>query len=418
VDDVADVSGAWHRKARTAAALLALVLLDAASGYSGAASAGAQLGIDPKVLAAASPELLDRVRADPYNYFRLVNRDWTARVCEAFAAELPTLPTVQLHGDAHVEQYALMSGRWGLDDFDDSARGPAIVDIVRFLGSIDLALRQRGWTGDRNALFDRFMDGYRRGLSDPSYRPAAPAIVGRLRAEDPPRSPAAFLTWGESIMTPMSDASMKAVLAAVERFAPVVQRERPDLRDGYFRVSRAGWLDLGIGSAVTPKILMRVQGPTANPEDDALIEAKALRSLEGVACLELPASRPALRVIAASEQLGRLKHNILAVVPEPNLPEVVDRPEYLRDWWVRSWDRTYREIGLHDLRSSAELSGIVYDSGVQLGAGSVHRQTGENGRLLRTRSLTALTALDQRLRTVSTALVEELLKGWREFGGR
>ena len=39
-----------------------------------------------------------------------------------------------------------------LDDFDDSARGPALVDIVRFLGSIDLAARQRGWTRDRDAL--------------------------------------------------------------------------------------------------------------------------------------------------------------------------------------------------------------------------------------------------------------------------
>ena len=55
----------------------------------------------PEALAAASPELVDRLRADAFTYFRFINRTWTARVCEALA-DLTDAPIVRLHGDAHV----------------------------------------------------------------------------------------------------------------------------------------------------------------------------------------------------------------------------------------------------------------------------------------------------------------------------
>ena len=115
--------------------------------------ARAQLRPNPIALADAPPELIDRLRADPFTYFRFINRAWTTRVCEILA-DVPDPAIVRLHGDAHVEQFALTKDAWGLDDFDDSARGPAFVDIVSFLGSLDLAARQRGWTRSRNALWD------------------------------------------------------------------------------------------------------------------------------------------------------------------------------------------------------------------------------------------------------------------------
>src|SRR5262249_11837602 len=127
-------------------------------------SARGQLRPLPTALARASSELLDRLRADPFTYFRVVNRSWAARVCET-PGDVSDVPIMRLHGDAHVEQFALTKDAWGLDDFDDSARGPAFVDIVRFLGSVDLATRQRGWARDRDALWERFFQGYRAGLS-------------------------------------------------------------------------------------------------------------------------------------------------------------------------------------------------------------------------------------------------------------
>src|SRR5262249_36022489 len=97
-------------------------------------SARSQLRPSPWALAGASSELIDILRAYSLTYFRFNNRAWTARVCEAFA-DVTDVPVVRLHGDAHVEQFALSKDAWGLDDFDDSARGPLFVDIVRFLGS-------------------------------------------------------------------------------------------------------------------------------------------------------------------------------------------------------------------------------------------------------------------------------------------
>jgi len=108
-----------------------------------------ELSPETAVLAVVSPEVLERMRATPHDYFRFINHEWTARVCDVFASDVPQLPTVQLHGDAHVEQYAITSNAWGLDDFDDSTRGPALVDIVRFLGSIELVAQQRGWSRER-----------------------------------------------------------------------------------------------------------------------------------------------------------------------------------------------------------------------------------------------------------------------------
>jgi hypothetical protein len=132
-------------------------------------SAGGRLRPSPTAVASAPTELVNRLRADAFTYFRFVNRSWAARVCDAFH-DVSDLPIVRLHGDAHVEQYALTDNAWGLTDFDDSARGPEFIDIVRFLGSIDLATRQRGWTSDRDALWDRFFAGYRAGLANPAYR--------------------------------------------------------------------------------------------------------------------------------------------------------------------------------------------------------------------------------------------------------
>ena len=219
-----------------------------------------QLRPRPLALAGASAELIDRLRADPFAYFRFINRVWTERVCEAFA-DTPDLPIVRLHGDAHVEQFALTKDAWGLDDFDDSARGPAAIDIVRYLGSIDLATRERGWTQDRDALWDRFLEGYRRGLSDPDYRAPEPDIVRRLR-QQAPLTRTAYLAWGESLMQPLEEARLKSVVEGMGAFERFMRRERPDLAPGYFAVVRAGWLHIGVGSAAAKKVLIRVQGAT------------------------------------------------------------------------------------------------------------------------------------------------------------
>ena len=84
-------------------------------------------------------------------------------------------------------------------------------------------------------------------------------------------------------MKPLADVTMKAVVAAIEAFARVVLRDRPDLTPEYFRVVRAGWFQSGVGSAVSPKIMVRVQGPSDDPTDDELLELKKIEDLHGLA---------------------------------------------------------------------------------------------------------------------------------------
>jgi hypothetical protein len=316
---------------------------------------------------------------------------------------------VRLHGDAHVEQFALTKDAWGLDDFDDSTRGPAFVDIVRFLGSLDLATRQRGWTRSRDALWDRFFEGYRRSLSNPDYRPPEPDLVRQLRKEAPVTR-ADYLAWGEQQMQPMADDNMKSVLDGMVAFERFVRSQRPEIAAGYFAVIRAGWLRLGVGSAATRKVLIRVQGPTTDREDDELIEAKEVANLDGVGCLENSPTLQALRVVDGTRQLGRLKHDILAVGPTMLIPAAADRAEHWLNWWVSNWEPSYREVRISDLRSVDDLSDIAFDAGVQLGAGTIVS--------VRTQTLSSLRRLEGRLRSVTDTMIAELFAGWRELSTR
>jgi uncharacterized protein DUF2252 len=373
------------------------------------ATARGQIRADPAALANAPPALVNQLRADPFTYFRFVNRAWLDRVCAGFA-DVPGVPEVRLHGDAHLEQFAVTRDAWGLDDFDDAARGPAFVDLVRFMASIDLAIQQRGWTLDRDRLWGRFLEGYRRGLADPTYRPRAPSIVPRLRAKAP-ATRASFLAWGEARMEPMDSETSATVVKGMAAFERFIRTERADLQPGFFTVVRSGWLRIGVGSAVLRKILVRVQGLTPAAGDDVLIEAKEAADLDGLACLDKTNAPPAIRVIDAVRQLGRLKHDILAVGPTELIPGAQDRPNSL-EWWVSSWESTYQELHISDIHSSAELAGVAFDAGVQLGAG------GPQDAAARKELLSSLATLDARLRKETSAMVAELLAGWRELAGR
>jgi len=398
------------RKRRQWAIALALVSVSVI----GAAPGSQPLRAPPHALEDAPPKLIERLRADPYSYFRFINRSWIARVCDDFDRDLEQLLVVRLQGDAHVEQFAVTQDAWGLDDFDDSARGPAVVDITRFLGSIDLVARLRSWEKDREKLFDRFVEGYKRGLMEPEYLPPPPAIVYRLRAQAP-ATRAAFLAWAESKMQPLPDPAMKAVVAGIEAFARIELRKRRDLPPGYFRIVRAGLVQSGVGSAVNPKIMVRVRGPSDDPADDEILESKRIGDLGGLRCLKIPTVQPTLRIIDGSKQLGRLKHTLLAAGPELVVPEVEVRGERLQDWWIRNLDPSYRQVSLKDLQSTRDLFAIAYDSGVQLGAGRLQDQTVLLSVYDRKRILSATGRLEKRYRQEATKLVDDLLRGWREL---
>ena len=51
--------------------------------------------------------LQNAIDEEPLVYFRMINTQWAAAVCEAFTDQFSRMPAVRLQGDAHIEQYAL-----------------------------------------------------------------------------------------------------------------------------------------------------------------------------------------------------------------------------------------------------------------------------------------------------------------------
>jgi uncharacterized protein (DUF2252 family) len=210
---------------------------------------------------------------------------------------------VRLHGDAHVGQFAVTKDARGRDDFDDSTRGPTFVDIVRCLGSIDLAVRQRAWRRDRGTVWDRSFEGYRRGLAEPDYCPIEPDIV-RDPLKQTPNTPQAHLARGERQMQPIEPERLKAVHIGMDALGRLARRDRSDLAPDYFTVIRAGWLRMGVGSAAARKVLIRVQGQSADPADDELIEAKEVANRDGVACPEDSSAAQAFTRLMEADSLA------------------------------------------------------------------------------------------------------------------
>lgn len=375
----------------------------------GAVSPPTALVPEDEALAQVAPDLLQQLRDDPYVYFRFINRQWTRRVCERFADVVPSLPSVRLHGDAHLEQYAYTDTERGLDDFDDSATGPSVVDISRFLASVDLVLRRHGWESAYPDAVTAFVAGYRAGLTIEGYLPPDPGVVTRLR-QRPRGSRAEFLAWAESLMIPLAEGPRRllpAVEAALDDYARPL---RPGLAPGFFRVKRAGALKLGVGSALTTKVLLRVEGPTPDPEDDVIIEAKRASNLAGVPCLSVPPAAEAVRVVAGTQQIGRLHSEVLMV-----LPHLGDAGPEGGTWWVRNWQPSYVEVDIDDYESAAEIVAVAEDVGAQLGSRNLRGETPSAqvlGRLLEGQTIEQL---GRRMREDIAAQTAELIAAWEDF---
>lgn len=124
-----------RRPGETSAALFLGLTL-----FAGRMTAAEGLAVDPNDPRFSDhPDLVAKLAATPHGYFRFVNAAFAAETCRLFADVAASLPEVNLHGDAHVEQYAVTSLGRGLTDFDDCTRGKAVIDLVRFGASLLLA---------------------------------------------------------------------------------------------------------------------------------------------------------------------------------------------------------------------------------------------------------------------------------------
>ena len=127
-------------------ALATLGLLQAESGSEHVSSDKASpLFVEPSGYDfSENPKLLKRILSSPHGYFRFINIHFGQVVCTRYAEMLSRAPRLNLHGDAHIEQYAVTDLGRGLTDFDDSSSGPGLLDLLRFGVSLRLTLAANG----------------------------------------------------------------------------------------------------------------------------------------------------------------------------------------------------------------------------------------------------------------------------------
>jgi hypothetical protein len=383
-----------------------------AGGNSALPIGAAALYVDPSDFDfSGNPDLLDRLLADPHGYFRFINVPFSQRVCDLFADHLAALSSEQvrsfelnLHGDAHVEQYAITDLGRGLTDFDDSSQGPPFLDLMRFAVSLRLASRRHDWDEiAEEALVRDFLGGYAAALEDPTIEAPEPSVIERLRSSFT-QDTTEYLAWVDSLMEPVPREVEGELKEALASFAEVMSEEHPDVDRSYFSLVRAGYLKLGVGSALDTKFIVRVQGLSSDPMDDDVIEIKRVRNLAGIDCIRTKDDDP-LRVLLSQARISYEPFQWLG---------------YLRldegNFWTHGWVHNYKEIDIdRTFRSPEELAEVAFDAGVQLGIGHPKLAAAPFDQILRRQLLEHLDAHPGEIERMSSELADQVNEAWRRF---
>jgi len=384
----------WPRDASTALFFGLAVL-------AGRATAAESLALDPKDPRFADrPDLVAKLTATPHGYFRFVNAGFAAETCRLFADVAGSLPEVNLHGDAHVEQYAVTSLGRGLTDFDDCTRGEAVIDLVRFGTSLLLAAREKGWSAEERRFVDEFLKGYREGLRGGPRQMRTPELVTRARAgfgwDHAPalRQAHAFIDKDPLPLDAFAD--------GVRQFAELVRFGR-DLPADFFEVKRVGALTMGVGSALDEKYLILFEGHTAAAGDDLVVEAKQIRDLAGNPCVRTDVG--ASRVLDGQRLIAYEPFAYAAVVPHGN-----------KFFWVHDWTDDYQEASIASaILSPRDLREVAYDAGVQMGRAHPKRPDGGPNKDRRRAALESLDAIEARVRAAIREMAARSETAWEAF---
>ncbi len=302
-----------------------------------------------------------RLAASPHNYFRAINAAFARETCLRFEGVMGTLPTVVLHGDAHLEQVAVTSHGPGLSDFDDSGSGPPVLDLVRFGSSIALAAQQRGWPMQPHVA--AFLNAYERQVQGYGNRTPNPPIFSRM-AEDFSPSRTSFLDDAVGrMLTPLPMPNEEAE-AGYARYVALMLRVHPEKSEDFFQIKRWGIpRQASLGSAQTKRLLIRIEGATPNPDDDWVLEAKEMRDVSSIPCIEGRRGQ-ATGVVASAVRFGARPDPFLALIPRSADEAVDDLP-----WWVQSWWSNYAEVDIDTLTSEQDLADVAEFAAYQLARG-------------------------------------------------
>ncbi|MFQ5865875.1 MAG: DUF2252 family protein [bacterium] len=351
-----------------------------------------------------NPKLLDRIRSGPHGYFRFINIPFSKEVCRRFNYLLVGAPSLNLHGDAHIEQYTVTDLGRGLTDFDDSSTGPGIIDLIRFGVSLRLACRAQGSEKHFDELYGEFLRGYCDALNDPTTMAPEPTLVKRIRSKFKSERESYF-KWIDSIMEPVSMEERDSLWVAMQPYVETMLAESPDLTQDYFDVVKMGYLRMGIGSALDIKYLVRVRGKTSDAGDDVVLECKQVRDLSGIDCINFGQKINPFRIL-----LGQAR---IAYQPFHHLGYFQFRG-YI--FWVHSWVENYQEVKIgKTFQSSAELAEVAYDIGVQLGRGHVKHIGAPLDLQIRRKQLQIVEKHGAELKQACRELFEQTVAAWEKF---
>jgi hypothetical protein len=352
---------------------------------------------DPRL--ASRPDLVATLGSTPHAYFRFVNMAFAAETCRLFSDVRDQMPEVNLHGDAHVEQYAVTSLGRGLTDFDDCSRGRPVIDLVRFGASLVLAAREKGWR-DESQFLDAFLKGYRDGLRRERMEMPTPRMVTRIRAG---------FKWDHAPSLRQANELIDEAPLPLDSFADGAARFSELVRFGrelpadFFKVKRIGALSMGVGSALDEKYLIIFEGFTPSPDDDLVVEAKQIRDLAGNPCVRTDVG--ASRVLDGERLIAYEPFAYAAVVPHGN-----------KYFWVHDWTDDYQEASIRSLLDSpGDLKQVAYDSGVQMGRFHPKRPDGTKDPAVSEAALRALERYETRIRRASVSMANETEAAWRDF---
>ena len=383
-------------RARLPAVLVPALLLAAA-----ARTAPDGLSVDPRDPRFVGRfDLVNRISASLHDYFRFVNSAFAAETCRLFADVVERMPEVNLHGDAHIEQYTVTNLGRGLSDFDDCTRGKAVIDLVRLGTSVLIAAREKGWSRDEKRFVDQFLRGYRDALKGDRLHMATPELATRAREAfrwDHARS----LRQAHELID-QAPLPNDAFADGVARFSELVAFGR-DLGPDHFKVKRVGALMMGVGSALDEKYLILFEGPSPAAEDDMIVEAKQIRELAGNPCVRTDVG--ASRVLDGQRLISYEPFAYAAVVPHGG-----------KYFWMHDWTDDYQEASITtQIRSPRDLRQIAYDVGVQMGRAHPKLPDGSQSKERRREVLRSFESIEGRMRMVMRQLAGATDAAWREF---
>jgi hypothetical protein len=253
-----------------------------------------------------------------------------------------------------------------------------------------------------------YFTAYRTALDHPVSR-RQPAIVARLRARLGPE-PEAWLQWAESLMQPLAHAEEERVRREWFRFVALMRETTPARPESFYRIHRLGSIEIGLGSALERKLLIRIAGATDDSRDDVILEARSHSLPEYRGCVWRPTGG-SLNVFMLTSMLGHRLPNVFGILPNPDgdeLPEI----------WIQSWERGYRELSLSDVRGQADLDALAADAGTQL-AGHFWSTSPEALRgHQRFTQLRALELTERRARELARSLARDAVAEWSRFRGQ